>query len=405
MYLVVIMHVLILSPINNSYFGVINWIEKDDNYYSVLVNVRHKDGYFEAAQNLNNVNITTISRWDEFSIERKVIEINSIMKIDKIYCYSEEDLIVAGRLRDHLGIDGQSFSSAVYFRNKNLMTNLMNENGMLVPEFSTIESYIDIYNFIGINGFPVIIKPVDGAGGINCHILRDANDLERIDIQSKGDYIIQKYIDGIVYHIDALVQNNEIKYIYCSEYINNCLSYKNNKSVISAQLNPDSILSKKLCEYGKNTIKLFPTPSNCLIHLEVIVDNNEKIYFCEIASRLGGGRIRECIINEFNFDPLKIMLDIELEKITFNNKMHWKSAYGFVLVAPNRGIIKELPSKLDFEGCFDYHKFAYPGKEYSEIHTCVENICAFSLCMNDYESLREKLVQFDKEYREMVVWE
>ena len=59
--------------------------------------------------------------------------------------------------------------------------------------------------------FPVVLKPRFGAGSVDTFVIQKADDLG--DLTSKTDlsnYIAQTFVEGDVYHIDALVDRKSV---------------------------------------------------------------------------------------------------------------------------------------------------------------------------------------------------
>lgn len=403
------MHILFLSPINSTYFGINAFFCEDDNDYSILINKRHLNNY---KQNIKckNVSFYPIDSWTENNIELSAIKIHSQSPIDKVISYDEFDVEVAAKIRDYLHIDGQTFEDSLYFRDKLMMKDLLTKrSNLLVPKYIKIDNILDVYKALDILSFPFIIKPRSGAGGEGCIIIRSLNDVNHyLAAINLKDHIAEEFITKPVYHIDGMITNNTIKYIIPSKYLQNCISYIDGKSCISIQLDNNDLMKQRLIDYTQKIISIFPFPANSLFHLEVFADE-EGIYFCEIACRIGGGRILQSIEYKIKHNPLNIFFTYEVGKmvddIIFKNLYSNTDITGFILVAPQEGIIKEIKDVRNYyNNIFDYYQYATPGNKYGTLESCVNNISAVSIVGKSEGTVAEQLLSIDTWYRKNTVY-
>jgi biotin carboxylase len=125
---------------------------------------------------------------------------------------SESDILRAGALRDYLHIKGQSLSSAEAFRNKVVMKDTLEKNGIKTAPFAPLKTELDLIRFIELNGYPVIIKPRKAYGAIETYVLKSKDDLEAIlktknvfDEFQNEKFFVESFIDGDMYHVDGLI--------------------------------------------------------------------------------------------------------------------------------------------------------------------------------------------------------
>lgn len=85
-------------------------------------------------------------------------------QLDRLEGYLEQLQVPLGEARDALGIDGVSGAVARRFRDKHLMKQTLREAGLPVARQARITSHADLRRFIDQVGYPVVVKPVDGAG-------------------------------------------------------------------------------------------------------------------------------------------------------------------------------------------------------------------------------------------------
>lgn len=106
------------------------------------------------------------------SIEWITHNINQERRIEGICSIAERDVLRSGLLRTFFNIKGQSYESAQAYRDKIIMKDYVNKYDIKVPKHSRANSILDIFSFIRKNGYPVVIKPSQGAGATDAFIIK-----------------------------------------------------------------------------------------------------------------------------------------------------------------------------------------------------------------------------------------
>ncbi len=115
-----------------------------------------------------------------------------------------------------LGLPAHSYQAALNASVKTLMRQCFKDAGVPSPEFYRVgkEDISDslISTILDKMSFPLVIKPVDNMGARGCRMVR--NELEflpavktAVDCSRTGFAIVEEYMEGPEYSIDALVQN------------------------------------------------------------------------------------------------------------------------------------------------------------------------------------------------------
>jgi hypothetical protein len=85
-------------------------------------------------------------------------------RVDRLEGYLEQLQVPLGEARDALGIDGVGGQVARRFRDKHLMKQTLRAAGLPVARQARITGYADLKRFADEVGYPIVVKPVDGAG-------------------------------------------------------------------------------------------------------------------------------------------------------------------------------------------------------------------------------------------------
>ena len=83
-------------------------------------------------------------------------------------------MLLAARLREVLGVPGLNVAETVPFRNKEEMKRLLDAAGIRTPRHLTARDEAGIRAAAERIGFPLILKPIDGAGSADTYRVLDA---------------------------------------------------------------------------------------------------------------------------------------------------------------------------------------------------------------------------------------
>ncbi|MEQ1507586.1 MAG: ATP-grasp domain-containing protein [Myxococcota bacterium] len=97
--------------------------------------------------------------------------------VDRLEGYLEQLQVPIAEARDLRGIDGLGAEAAKNFRDKNRMKRVLREAGLPVARQARVTGADDARAFVEEVGFPIVLKPIDGAGARNTMRVVDEDDL------------------------------------------------------------------------------------------------------------------------------------------------------------------------------------------------------------------------------------
>lgn len=330
-------------------------------------------------------------------------------KIKTIIAKSECDLLRAGKLRDAFQIEGQSYLQALAFRDKVVMKSYLKKNNLRIPAYQRIKNKSDAIDFSKMQGFPVVLKPVDGAGSFNTVIIENINHMHMLpDTLFENNMEIEEYIAGDMYHVDGIVLNGAVKFIYPSKYFYDCLRYKNNESSGSCILEYHHPLRARLIDFTKLILAALPTPLITTFHAEIFHTPKDELIFCEIASRTGGVRVRETLHHAFGVDLDQLWIQaqanvLNIEKIDWPSKP--KTVTGWVLVPPREGTLRKFPQDDLPEGIVEYQQNGVCNKHYQKPEKSSDCVASFVAIGDSTKTVVERLKQAESWFAHNACWE
>lgn len=304
--------------INRRFYGW-NWNSPCTNYRAVIDHQQHQIFYIVDEKSIHGIHplekeAATVNKLvslnDVEAVKQAVRQIHLSAPVDLIIALNEEDLLVAAQLRDELNIPGDRQKDVERFRNKIVMKQILKQKEIPVPEFAPAERVEDI---VQRYGFPVVLKPVDGASSRGVKISTNRSQLERdlaeIGKQLSG-YEAEQYIDGNIYHLDGLMYQGKLAFCQVYQYYNSCYAFANGIPV-GVMMVDSTERQQKLMQFAEralNALDLLKGP----FHLELFIDPMGEVRFLEVGARVGGAFVAPCIEKRWGINLFEENLRLQL---------------------------------------------------------------------------------------------
>ena len=102
------------------------------------------------------------------------------VRIDRVECLWEPYMILAARLREELGLPGLTVAQTEPFRDKERMKQLLDAAGLRTPWHVAAQTVAEVWAAAERVGFPLIVKPIAGAGSADTYRADSAAELDAI---------------------------------------------------------------------------------------------------------------------------------------------------------------------------------------------------------------------------------
>lgn len=311
-------------------------------------------------------------------LEKAIDYLYETQKFNCVLNLTEPYIELAAKIRKKYSIEGMDISTAIKFRNKLVMKKTLSNSDILIPKYRMISSEEDIINFFETYGKSVI-KPIDGMGTNKTFIMEDLEELKLIinEIDDLGNYEIEEFIEGEMFHCDSVIVNGEIKICSVSKYLNSTLDYKS-KGYLSSVMIDDYSLYDRIKKFNKKVLEIFKY-NNGVTHLELFL-SNDNLVFCEIAARAGGAGVIPSIKHVYGVNLFEADLKIQLQQPLYTP--HTKENYAGWLVFHNReGLVIDISSDDDFQFDWIYYKNikAKPGDLLTLADNSVSSLADFTI--------------------------
>jgi hypothetical protein len=219
--------------------------------------------------------------------------------IDRIVALDDYDVATAAALREHLRLSGLGETQARYFRDKLAMRTQAAGAGIRVPPFTPLFNYDRLRDYMTRVSPPWVLKPRFEAGAIGIRKLHDSEQVWRT-LDELGDqqsfYLLEQFLPGDVYHVDALVWQGEVVFAVSSRYGAPPLSVTQGGGIFNTRLLPrDSAEAQATTGMAAEIFRAFRLARG-VTHTEFIhAQADGQFYFLETAARVGGAHIDKMV--------------------------------------------------------------------------------------------------------------
>ena len=217
--------------------------------------------------------------------------------------------MLAAEIREAFGLPGMDAEQTLLFRDKEKMKKALQKAGVRTPRHRAAVSAAACRDAAGEIGYPLIIKPISGAGSAHTFRVGDAAELERVlgQLGSVAKVAVEEFIEGKEFTFDTICANGEVLYHNIAWYRPNVLTARSEQWV-----SPQTITLREMDQPGlRKGLKLGMTVLNALgfrsgfTHMEWFLKPNGEAVFGEIAARPPGGRSVELMNYSCDIDVFR----------------------------------------------------------------------------------------------------
>ncbi len=235
---------------------------------------------------------------------------HSGQSIDRIECLWEPYVLLAADLREALGVPGMTRDTVLGFRDKALMKQRLRAHGIRVPRDAVVDDADQARAAVARIGFPVVIKPIAGAGTAHTHRADGPGSLEQVlerIMAARGSLrqlSVEEYIDGDEFTYDAVAINGDAVFESVTQYFPKPLEGRNEEWISPAQItlrDPHIPQLRPGIELGRTVLGALGMGTG-FAHMEWFRTSRGEVVFGEIACRPGGAKLMDQINFANDFD-------------------------------------------------------------------------------------------------------
>ncbi len=230
--------------------------------------------------------------WDEQGVIEAVRRWLGGRAPDRVECLWEPGVELAARLREALGVPGLSHEQAFAFRNKEKMKQTLDAAGIRTPRHVAAKTSAACWEAAERIGFPLILKPIDGAGSADTYRVHDQGELHNAlsRMRHVPEVSVEEFVDGEEYTFDTLSIEGEPAYYNIAWYRPRPLVARSNEWIspqVVALRHPDQPELAGGIEMGRAVLKAMGFESG-FTHMEWYRKADGEVVFGEIGARPPG---------------------------------------------------------------------------------------------------------------------
>ncbi|HYP52337.1 MAG TPA: hypothetical protein VEQ42_02290, partial [Pyrinomonadaceae bacterium] len=218
--------------------------------------------------------------------------------IDRIVPLDDFDVETAAHLREHLRLPGMGDTTARHFRDKLAMRIKARDHGILVPDFVHVLNHDAVRDYLARVPGPWVLKPRSEASAVGIKKVSRAEELWPL-VEELGDrqsfYLLERFVAGDIFHIDAVVSEREVVFAASSKYGVPPMEVAHGGGVFMTRTIPrDSPDAQALEALNRDLLHALGLMRG-VTHTEFIKGADGRFYFLETAARVGGANIAEVV--------------------------------------------------------------------------------------------------------------
>ncbi len=234
---------------------------------------------------------------DEAAVLRAVKFIQGRAHVDRLEATVEAHIMPIAHVREAAGIAGTSVRTAFLCRDKPAMKEVLREGGVPCAQSTGASSVAEVRRFIEQVGFPVILKPRDGAGASGAARVDSLAELEpalrTLGLDRPGRSVaVEEFIEGHEGFYDTLTIGGEVVHEFATHYYPNVLEAMRTRWISPQFISTNRIDSARAYDevksLGRKVVKLLGIGTSAT-HMEWFF-GPKGLKFSEIGCRPPGVR-------------------------------------------------------------------------------------------------------------------
>jgi len=228
--------------------------------------------------------------------------------VDRIESNWEPTVLLAARLRDMLGLGGMSRDTAVGFRDKQTMKERIKAAGLRVPHAFRVRTDAEAREALEQIGFPIIIKPISGAGSADTYRCDDAAQFEQALAATRhvAEVSVEEFVEGEEFTYDTVCIDGKPQFETVAQYFPRPLTFRSEQWISPAQIvykNPydPSLRLGDGIVLGRSVLDALGMGTG-FTHMEWYRKSDGEVVFGEIGCRNGGGHFVDMMNWSNDFD-------------------------------------------------------------------------------------------------------
>ncbi len=229
------------------------------------------------------------------AVAATVRELARRVRIDRVECLWEPYMMLAARLRQELDLPGLTVAQTVPFRDKERMKQLIDAAGLRTPGHEATETVAGVWAAAERLGFPLIVKPIAGAGSADTYRADSAAELDAIlpMLRHVPRVSVEEFVDAEEFTYDTICADGRLLFENICWYLPRPLLTKLHERISPIQVALRDLDAPDLQDgraLGAAVLQVLGFRDG-FTHMEWYRTADGEVVFGEIAARPPGARM------------------------------------------------------------------------------------------------------------------
>lgn len=238
---------------------------------------------------------------DEGDVLARVREWMKGRNIDRIEAQWEPLVILAAHLREAFDVPGMTVDTVLGFRDKQLMKERVAAAGLRVPHSRRVRAGAEARAAAEEIGYPLIVKPIAGAGSADTYRVDDDADLERVLGLTRHvpEVSVEEFVEGDEFTYDTVCIDGRPAFENVAQYLPRPLDARTNEWISPIIVTVRDLQQAKIQKgiaLGHGVLDALGMGTG-FTHMEWYLKANGEVVFGEIGCRPGGAHL----VDQMNF--------------------------------------------------------------------------------------------------------
>jgi biotin carboxylase len=215
--------------------------------------------------------------------------------LDRVLCNWEVMVHLAARMRERWDVPGMSVDVAKGFRDKELMKQRVRAAGLRVPRDARASSVKQVEEAAERIGFPLIVKPIAGAGSADTYQVGSTDELQRVvaAVRHVPEVSVEEYVEGEEFTFDTLCIEGRPVFENVAQYLPKPIEARSNEWISPIIITVRDLEQDKLAggiALGRAVLGALRMHDG-FTHMEWFLTPSGEAVFGEIGARPGGAHL------------------------------------------------------------------------------------------------------------------
>lgn len=217
--------------------------------------------------------------------------------VDRVESQWEPLVLLAARMRERFGVPGMSVDTVRGFRDKGLMKQRVAAAGLRVPKALRVRTASEVWRGAELIGYPLILKPIAGAGSADTYRIDGPDDLVRVlpYLRHVEEASCEEFVEGEEYTFDTICIEGRPAFTNVAQYLPRPLLARSHEWISPIIITVRDLSQPKLqggIRLGMGVLDALGMGTG-FTHMEWYRKADGEVVFGEIGCRPGGAHLAD----------------------------------------------------------------------------------------------------------------